>query len=122
MFFPVSEWLPAFLLTLAVEVPIGAYLLRRAEPDLARRLLLVVFANLLTHPSVWFVFTQLFLIGTLEYTLAAEAWAIAIEALFYLVTIQGLGPRRALGVAVVANLASFAVGRLMTGFGWEALS
>jgi len=122
MFFSVSEWFPAFLLTLAVEIPIAAYLLRRAEPDLPRRLLLVCFANLLTHPAVWFVFTQLFLIGTLEYTVAAEAWAVAIEALFYIVTIRGLGPRRALGVAFVANLASFAAGRLISGFGWEILS
>jgi hypothetical protein len=122
MFFPISEWLPAFLVTLAVEVPIATYLLRRAEPDLPRRLLLVIFANLLTHPSVWFVFTQLFLIGTLEYTVAAEAWAVAIEALFYFVTIRGLGPRRALAVAFVANLASFAAGRVISGFGWEILS
>ena len=122
MFFPVSEWFPAFLLTLAVEVPIAAYLLRRAEPDLLRRLLLVVFANLLTHPAVWFVFTQLFVIGTLEYTLAAEAWAVGIESLFYLVTIPGLGPRRALLVAFAANLASFAVGRLITASGWQILS
>ena len=122
MFFPVSEWFPAFLLTLAIEVPIAVYLLRRAEPDLLRRLLLVVFANLLTHPSVWFIFTQVFLVGTLEYTVASEAWAVAIEALFYLAAIQGLGPRRALGVAFVANLASFAAGRLITGFGWGILS
>jgi hypothetical protein len=122
MFFPISEWLPAFLVTLAVELPVAAYLLRRAEPDLPRRLLLVVFANLLTHPSVWFVFTQLFLIGTLEYTVAAEAWAIGIEALFYVVTIRGLGPRRALAVALAANLASFAAGRLVTALGWEILS
>lgn len=122
MFFPVSEWLPAFLLTLAVEVPIAAYLLRRAEPDLPRRVLLVVFANLLTHPSVWFVFTQLFLIGTPEYTLAAEAWAIAIEALFYAIAIRGLTPRWAIAVALAANTASFAVGRLAGWIGWEVLS
>ena len=121
MFFSVSEWFPAFLLTLAVEIPIAAYLLRRAEPDLPRRLLLVCFANLLTHPAVWFVFTQLFLIGTPEYTLAAEAWAVGLEAFFYAVTIRGLSPRRAIAIAVAANVASFAVGRLVVGFGWEVI-
>ena len=121
MFFPASEWFAAFLLTLAVEVPVAVFLLRRAEPDLPRRVLLVVFANLLTHPAVWFIYTQLFLVGTLEYTLAAEAWAIAIEALFYAVTIRGLVPRRAIAVALAANLASFAVGRLVAGIGWEVI-
>jgi hypothetical protein len=122
MFFPVSEWFAAFLLTLAVEAPVAAYLLRRAEPALPRRILLVIFANLLTHPAVWFVFTQLFLVGTPEYTLAAESWAILVEALFYAVTIRGLAPSRAIGVALAANLASFAIGRLIGGFGWEVLS
>ncbi len=122
MFFPASEWFAAFLLTLAIEIPVAFMLLRRAEPDRPRLLLLVVFANLVTHPAVWFVFTQLFLVGTPEYTLAAEAWAVAIEALFYAVTIRGLSARLAITVALAANVASFAVGRLVTGLGWEVLS
>jgi hypothetical protein len=111
MFFPVSGWFAAFALTLAVELPIAAWALRCAEPDLARRLLLVVFANLVTHPAVWYVFSQLFLIGTVEYVLAAEGWAVAVEAVFYAVTIRGLDAKRSLGVALLANGASFAVGR-----------
>ena len=122
MFFPISEWLPAFLVTLVVELPVAVWLLRSAEPELARLCALVVFANLITHPAVWFIFTQLFLVGTLEYTLAAEAWAIGIEALFYVVTIRGLGLQRALLVAVAANLASFLAGRLISGLGWGVLA
>ena len=113
MFFPASEWFVAFLLTLAVEVPVAVFLLRRAEPNLLRAAALVVFANLLTHPMVWFVWTQVFLIGTPEYVIAAETWAIAAEALFYAVVIRGLGPGRAIVIAVVANAASFAVGRVV---------
>ncbi len=115
MFFPVSGWFAAFVLTLAVEVPIVAWLLRRAEPVLWRRVALAVFANLVTHPAVWYVFSQLFVVGTVEYTLAAEAWAIAAEAVFYAVVIRGLGVPRAVVVAVVANGASFAVGRIIDG-------
>ena len=50
---------------------------------------LVVFANLITHPAVWFIFTQLFLVGTPEYVVTSEAWAVGLEALFYSVT---MGP------------------------------
>jgi hypothetical protein len=113
MFFPVSGWFAAFVLTLAIEIPIGAWFLRRAEPGLRRRVGLVVFANLVTHPAIWYVFSQLFLIGTIEYALAAETWAVAAEAVFYAVTIRGLNPRRAIVVALVANGASFAVGRVV---------
>ena len=113
MFFPVSGWFVAFVLTVAIELPIAAWILRRAEPDLARRLALIVFANLVTHPAVWWVFSQLFLVGTLEYTLAAEAWAVGAEAVFYAVTIRNLGARRAIVVAVLANGASFAIGRVV---------
>ena len=113
MFFPAGDWFAAFLLTLAVEVPIGVFLLRRAEPNVARAAALVVFANLVSHPMVWFVWTQVFLIGTAEYVIAVETWAIAIEAVFYAVVVRGLGPGRAVLIAVVANAASFAVGRVV---------
>ena len=122
MFFPASEWLAAFMLTLAVEVPIGLLLLRHAEPDLRRLFFLVLFANLVTHPAVWFVFTQLFLIGTPQYTLVAEAWAVVVEAIFYVVTIRGLAPTRSILVAVVANAASFVVGRLVFSLGSPGVS
>lgn len=110
MFFPASGWLVAFLLTLTVEVPIASFLLRRAEPDRLRLVIVVVFANLATHPIVWYVITQPFLIGTWEYVLVAEAWAVAAEAVFYAVVFRGVTASRALAVAVVANAASFLVG------------
>jgi len=92
MFFPISGWFAAFVVTVAVELPIGAWLLRRAEPELPRRVALVVLANLVTHPAVWYVFSQLFLVGTVEYLVAAEGWAVAAEAVFYVVAIK-LRPR-----------------------------
>ena len=113
MFFPVSGWFAAFVMTLATEAPVVAILLRRAEPDRVRLAILVVFANLATHPLVWYVFTQLFLVGTLEYVVAAETWAIAAEAVFYAAAIRGLSPRRAIVVSVAANAASFLAGRLI---------
>ena len=113
MFFPVSGWFAAFVLTLAVEGPLVAFILRRAEPDLVRLGVLVVFANLATHPVVWYVMSQLFLVGTLEYTLVAETWAIAAEAVFYGAAIRGLSVRRAVAAAVAANAASFVVGQVI---------
>jgi hypothetical protein len=117
MFFPVSEWFPSFLLTLIVEIPVAVLLLRHSEPRVSRVVVLVTFANVATHPSVWFVFTQLFLVGTPEYVVAAETWAVAVETVFYSVTIAGLTPSRALTASVVANAASFVVGRILAQ-GW----
>ena len=122
MFFPAAEWFASFVLTLAVEIPVAVWLLRDAEPEFPRRLMLVVFANLLTHPAVWFVFTQLFVVGTPAYTLAAEAWAVAVEAVFYAVTVRGISARRAILVALAANVASFGVGRVIVWLGWEVLA
>ncbi len=120
MFFPVSGWFAAFALTLVIELPIVAWLLRRSEPDLVRRLVLAAFANLATHLAVWYVFSQLFLIGTIEYVLGAEAWAIGAEATFFVVAFRGLGARRALAIALVANGVSFATGRIGGGI-WPEL-
>jgi hypothetical protein len=113
VFFPVDIWFRAFVLTLAVELPIGAVLLRRFEPAWPRLLVLILFANLASHPAVWFIFTQLFLVGTPEYVVAAEGWAIGIEALFYWAVFRGLSPGRALLVSLAANAASFLLGRLL---------
>jgi hypothetical protein len=115
VFIPVSDWFPAFMLTLAIEVPVGAVLLRRTEPDLVRLVALIAAINLATHLAVWYVFSQLFLPGTLGYTVAAEAWAIGCEAVFYRLVLSGLTAPRALTIAAVANLASFAAGRLIGG-------
>jgi hypothetical protein len=120
MYFPVSDWFAAFLLTVAVEAPIVVALLRRAEPDVLRLGVLIVFANLATHLVVWYVLTQLLVAGTLGYTLVAETWATAAEAVFYKVAIRGLSVQRAVGVAVAANAASWLAGRLI-GVVWPDL-
>jgi hypothetical protein len=120
MFFPVSGWFVAFVITVAVEAPVVLLLLRRTEANLFRLGLLVLFANLATHPVVWYVITQLALVGTLGYVLVAETWAIAAEAVFYGATIRGLSVRRAIAVAVAANATSFVAGRLIGGL-WPDL-
>jgi hypothetical protein len=120
VFIPVDVWFRAFLLTLLVEAPIAALMLRRWERSRPRLVALVVFANLASHPAVWFIFTQLFLIGTLEYVVAAEGWAVGCEALVYLAALRGLPVRRAIVASVVANVASFVVGALAAAW-WPQL-
>ena len=80
-------------------------------------MIIVLFGNLATHLVVWYVITQLLLVGTWQYLVTAESWAVAAEALVYWAAFRGLRPTAALGVAVVANLASFAAGRLVA-LGW----
>ena len=120
MYFPVSAWFTAFVLTVVVEGPIVWSLLRRLEPDLRRLGPLVVLANLASHPAVWFIFTQLLVVGTLSYTLVTEGWAVAVEAILYLVAIRGITARRALGTSLAANAASYVAG-LLIGRLWPGL-
>jgi hypothetical protein len=115
MYVPISSWFAAFALTLAVEVPLVLAMLRRDEPSLVRLGVLVVTVNLATHLVVWYVATQLIRVGTIEYVVAAEAWAILAEAVFYVAAIRSLTLGRAVLVSVIANLASFLVGRVLEG-------
>jgi hypothetical protein len=114
VYLPAQAWLLAFGLTVVVEVPIVTWLLRGRDPGGWRLALLVVFANLATHPAVWFVFPQLFYAGTVEYLAAAETWAIVVEAVFYGLTVRPMTPARAVGIALAANGASFLVGLAVT--------
>ena len=113
MFFPVSDWSAAFAVTLAVEVPIVIILVRRQAPDIARLGVIIVAANLATHLAVWYVFTQLLLVGTTAYLLVSETWAVGAEALVYWAALHAVSARRAITVSLIANAASFVVGRLI---------
>jgi hypothetical protein len=113
MYFPISDWFLAFLVTLVIEAPIVVVLVRHVDRDLLRLGIVLVFANLATHLAVWYVITQLLLVGTWQYLLVAETWAVLAEALIYWAAVRGLSARRALAVAAVANVTSFAAGRLL---------
>jgi hypothetical protein len=79
MFFPVSAWFAAFLVTVAVEGPIVWWFVRGQEASVLRAGAAVLLANLASHPAVWFIFTQLLLVGTATFTLTTEAWAAVVE-------------------------------------------
>jgi hypothetical protein len=111
----VADWLRAFALTCVVELAIAVPMLRAAEPRIARRVVLVLFANLATHPAVWFVIPALGLAYTPTVAIA-EAWALGLEAVFYAFAFQTLGGRRALQISLVANLASFLAGMVLRVF------
>ena len=114
----VALWFKAFLLTVLVEVPIAAALLRPAEPRLARRMALVLFANVASHPAVWFIFPELRL-PHLPALVLAETWALLSEAVFYRLVFEKTDAVEALGISAVANGASFATGLLVhAATGW----
>jgi hypothetical protein len=117
----VDLWFRAFLLTFLVEVPIVALMLRRWEPNRPRLLALAFFANLASHPAVWFVVAQLLMVGTPAYLGAAEGWAVACEALFFWAAFRGLPVRRAIVVSLAANAASFVAGLLAAAV-WRGLA
>jgi hypothetical protein len=99
----VRQWLIAFLLTVAIEAPIVTLLLRG---PLRRRIPLAVVAQLASHPAVWFVFFAL----PLRYTTAlvlSESWAVLSEATIYALLGDNVSWRRALGVSLLANTASY---------------
>jgi len=104
------SWLIAFGLTLSFEVPLVAWLLRDSSPSLRHRLAIAVFANLLTHPLVWFFFPQLPL-NYMPRLVLSECWAFAGEAVFYWSMCSRLNLIRASQISLAANLTSF-------GFGW----
>jgi hypothetical protein len=105
-----GAWLVAFLVTFAVEAPIVVALTRASETCVWRRLAFAFFAQLVTHPLVWFVFPYIVGLRGGTATLLSELWAWVAEAVFYALVIRGLTFTRALGVSAIANGASVLVG------------
>ncbi|HEY6478016.1 MAG TPA: hypothetical protein VI456_15670 [Polyangia bacterium] len=108
-------WLVAFLITVAVEAPIVVALTRDVAARAPRRFLLAVFAQLATHPLVWFIFPRLVGLTGRTSMLLSELWAWLAEAAFYALVFPGLPATRALGVSALANGASVAAGLLLGG-------
>ena len=109
MTFWIFDWLRAFAITLLVELPIATPLLGGVERSVARRIAIVVVANLATHPLVWFLFPGL-AVGAGARLALSEAWALLAEIAIYRLVWPALSSRRAALVSLAANGASVAAG------------
>jgi hypothetical protein len=111
--YPLSFYLPYLLLTLAVEVPVVALLLR-GHATLGRSVLAAVLASGFTNPLLWYAWPLV--ISVHRYTLYAatgEALVVLIETgILYGVATR---PRvwLAFWVSLASNAASFSVGMLV---------
>jgi hypothetical protein len=108
----VETWSKLFLVTLAVELAVAVPLLGN-DQRVSRRVLAVTFAQLASHPLIWFVLPELGM-RRFNFVLVAETWAIASEFLLYRVVFERLPRSRAFAVAAIANGASFAVGTFVS--------
>jgi hypothetical protein len=110
----VLGWFLAFLLTVAIEVPIVVAMTRDNKMGWRRRASIVLLGQLITHPMVWFVFPTIpGITGHTAFTLS-ELYAWFGEAALY--AALGLAPTSlgAVGVAGVANGLSLAVGLIIS--------
>ncbi len=111
-----KDWLVAFGLTLATELPLLLRLLRGAGSR--RRILGVgLAANALTHPVVWFVLPRFFQ-SFGPYVFVAETWAAGAEALVYWLAFRKEGLARAVAASALANAASLGLGLALGELGW----
>ncbi|MCO4745835.1 MAG: hypothetical protein KC912_13660 [Proteobacteria bacterium] len=109
-----TEWLPAFLITTAVEVPLVTWLLHR-QLGMAPAAVVALLAQLITHPTLWFVVPQFQ--PYLLWVAVAETGVIAVEAALFGVALKrSLDPhwlRRAALTSVLANLVTTTIGLAM---------
>lgn len=107
--FALLDYLPYFLKTFLLELPIYLLLLRGLK-SLRQILLINLVVNLATHPIVFFGIPLLLINGTyLQYLIIAEIFAPAVEA-WLLFQIFKIRPGRAILAALLANLFSWGVG------------
>jgi hypothetical protein len=102
------SWAGAFLLTLAIEVPLALACLRGWPRG--RVVLAAALATGLSHPLLWFVLARALPGPFLVRVLAGETAVIALEALVYLAALRPLRPGHALAVSATLNAASYLVG------------
>ena len=113
MTYPLSFYLPYLALTLVVEVPVVALLLRGRVPP-GRSVLAAVLASAVTNPLLWYAWPLV--ISPHRYALYAatgEALVVLIEtAILYGVATRPRG-FLAFWVSLASNAASFSIGMLV---------
>lgn len=102
-------WIRYFALTVAIELAVALPLLRSTGATLARRTAAVLLANVASHPILWFVLARV-LASRTSLIVIGESWAVASEAVVYVLVFPTLPRVRAVGVSAVANAVSFLVG------------
>ena len=107
-----AAWLRAFALTQLIEVPV--YVLACSRAALWRRALIGFGASAITHPFVWFVFPLLYAFAYWPVVVAAETFAVAVEALY----LRRFGVRNALLWSLLANSLSAGTGFIAHASGW----
>ena len=103
-------WFKAFVLTVAIEVPLVVALTASGEQPFRKRVGIAVLAQVVTHPLVWFLFP--FLPGMSRFTTLtlSELWAWLGEAALYALTRLAPSTLRAVAISAFANAASLAIG------------
>ena len=114
-------WFEAFFLTLVLEIPIIGVLLRKEEPSRARLVALAFFANLSSHPLVWFVVPAV-VHPPLAAFLTSELLAWLLEASFFRLAVFRLSWSKACLTSAIANAVSALVGWLLFQFAGPWLS
>lgn len=94
-------WLPAFLWTLAIEVPLALMILRVPGVSLGRIAMIVALATAVSHPFLSFVVLPFTPAPFVVSVLIGETIVIAIEASIFR---RGLGMQRAHALAASATL------------------
>jgi hypothetical protein len=107
------NWLAAFLLTEAIEVPI--YSMALGGWPWTARLALASGASLLTHPLLWMYVGAVDPDCYWQAVVAAETWAVLTEGVY----LAALQTRCALPWSLLANAASFAFGLIVQ---WSGVS
>ena len=114
-------WFEAFLLTLVLELPILALLLRKEEQSRARLVALAFFANLSSHPLVWFVVPAVVQSPWAAFV-TSELLAWLLEAGFFRLVFFRLSLRKACLTSAIANAVSALTGWLLFQFAGPWLS
>lgn len=108
-------WFKAFLITLGLEIPLVAVLLRKEEPSRARLAALAFFANLSTHPIVWFVLPAVVHPPSIAFGVS-EMTAFLLEAVFYRLVFPRVSWLKACLTSALANALSASAGWLLFHF------
>ena len=110
--FLLTRWWTAFLLTLAIEVPIFTWLTHKTVP-FWRSAVGGVLCSCLTHPLLWFVWREV-VTDRFWYIASGELIVSALESVVFFAIARPIRFWQAVSISFLANAASYGFGLLIS--------
>ena len=103
-----KHYFTSLFITISIEILVLLFLLRKVNVDLKKIIILIILANLITHPTLWFIDSHFN-----TYNIILEIGVVVVEFLFLSTLMSKISKINWLNIVLKINLFSWLIGGVL---------